>query len=78
MIGLTQPGPGAFDPTVMAIAIFLAGAILYLYLLPALIAKQCRHTSFRTILLLNLLLGWTFIVWIVVMFWANGELIWRS
>ena len=41
-----------------------------LYFLPALIAGS-RHLHERTaITLLNLFLGWTFIGWIIALFWA--------
>ena len=52
-----------------------AGAVaLLLYLLPALIAVLRRHASAGAIFILNLLLGWTVLGWIVALIWsATGE-----
>jgi hypothetical protein len=44
--------------------------LLAIYFLPAIIAGH-RHLHDRTaITLLNLLLGWTFIGWVVALIWA--------
>jgi T4 superinfection immunity protein/zinc ribbon protein len=41
---------------------------LFLYFLPAFLARN--KPNFTAILLVNLLLGWTFIGWIVALIWA--------
>jgi T4 superinfection immunity protein/zinc ribbon protein len=41
---------------------------LFLYFLPTYLARN--KSNFTTILVLNLLLGWTFIGWIVALVWA--------
>ncbi|MFO0996224.1 MAG: superinfection immunity protein [Alphaproteobacteria bacterium] len=51
---------------VMAIGI----VALLLYFLPALIAMNRRHQSAMAIFLLNLLLGWTALGWIVALIWS--------
>jgi hypothetical protein len=48
----------------------LGGAI---YLLPSLIASAKKRKNSGAILLLNLLLGWTVIGWIVALIWAATE-----
>lgn len=42
--------------------------ILPLYFLPSIIAR--KNDSFMGIFLLNLLLGWTFLGWIISLIWA--------
>ena len=43
---------------------------LAMYFMPAIIAHHRRHLSSGAILLLNLLLGWSIIGWIVCFAWA--------
>jgi CHASE2 domain-containing sensor protein len=45
-------------------------AIVAVYLLPAFVAFKRRHRNRRAILVVNLLLGWTTIGWVVAMVWA--------
>jgi len=44
--------------------------VLAVYLLPAIIANGLRRRNYDAILALNLLLGWTFIGWVVALVWA--------
>jgi len=41
-----------------------------LYLLPALISFLRRHRNYPAVFLLNLLLGWTGIGWVVALVWS--------
>jgi len=43
---------------------------LTLYLLPFLVAKYRKHPDSIAILLLNCLLGWTGIAWVVALIWS--------
>ncbi len=43
---------------------------LGIYFAPALIAGHLKHRQFTGILLLNMLLGWTFIGWVAALIWA--------
>jgi hypothetical protein len=54
---------------------FMAAGIvaLLLYFLPALIAMNRRHQNAMAIFLLNLLLGWTALGWIVALIWSFTE-----
>ena len=54
-------------PIIIALTIALACAF---YLLPAIIAAFRDHPSGWGIFVLNLLLGWSGIVWIVALIWA--------
>ncbi len=40
------------------------------YFLPALIAARRKHPQANAILMLDLLLGWTFIGWAIALVWA--------
>ena len=52
-----------------AIAIAVLGAILAVYLLPALIAGR-THPHRLAIFVINLLFGWTLVVWVGCLAWA--------
>ena len=41
-----------------------------LYFLPTIVASQYRHPRWFTILFLNILVGWTFVGWIIVLWWT--------
>jgi hypothetical protein len=51
-------------------AILLSMLGLSLYLLPALIAYQRSHINRHAIFLVNLLLGWSIIGWVVALIWS--------
>ena len=51
-------------------AIIGLGIFLGLYFAPALTAGYLNHRQFTGILLLNMLLGWTFIGWVAALIWA--------
>jgi hypothetical protein len=40
------------------------------YLLPAIVAAVRRHHNQNAIFILNVLLGWTFVGWVVALVWA--------
>lgn len=44
--------------------------LILLYLLPAIVAAKRNHHQFGAITLLNILLGWTTIGWIVALIWS--------
>ena len=43
---------------------------LYLYFIPAMVARHSRKTNFGAILALNFFLGWTLIGWVAALVWA--------
>ncbi|AWL07656.1 hypothetical protein DIR46_07095 [Massilia oculi] len=43
---------------------------LFIYFWPTLRARDVRHPAFTSIFLINLLLGWLFIPWVLVLAWA--------
>lgn len=50
---------------------FLIGCFLImLYMMPALIAYLNYHRNWKAIVVLNVLLGWTFLGWVVALVWA--------
>ena len=57
-------------------ALFLAVAVIIailLYFLPAIVADSRDHQNKIAVCALNLLLGWTFVGWVVAMVWALKE-----
>lgn len=53
--------------------LILIGSVL-IYFLPTIIAVRRKHKkNENSIILLNLLLGWTFIGWIVALIWAVAD-----
>jgi hypothetical protein len=46
--------------------------VLAFYLAPSIVAYWRRHPSAPAILLLDLLLGWTGLGWIIALIWANS------
>ena len=46
--------------------LFIAGV----YFIPAIVAYSRKLAKFKALIAVNILLGWTFIVWVVCMFWA--------
>jgi hypothetical protein len=47
--------------------------LLVVYFLPSVIAGGRGHKNYNAILLLNLLLGWTLLGWIVALVWAATD-----
>ena len=41
-----------------------------LYFIPAIVAESRKHRNSSAILILNLLLGWTFFGWVIALVWA--------
>ena len=46
-------------------------AVVLIYMLPSLIAYSREHPRRQDILVLNILLGWTLIGWILIFLWAS-------
>jgi hypothetical protein len=50
--------------------VLLVVLFLFFYFLPAVIAHARRHRHIAAITLLNLLLGWTGLGWVLAFFWS--------
>jgi RsiW-degrading membrane proteinase PrsW (M82 family) len=50
--------------------ILVPAFLVCLYLLPAFVAGKRKHKNGAAILVLNLLLGWTVLGWIIALVWA--------
>ncbi len=61
------------DPFTIIGAVLVIGVGLSLYFVPSIIASARNHPHQGTILAMNLLLGWTFFVWIALILWAIVE-----
>lgn len=59
---------GAFAGVGWAIAVFVGGLI---YMAPTLVAAGDNHANTSAILVLNLLLGWLLVPWVIALVWAN-------
>jgi Superinfection immunity protein len=55
--------------TIFASLLGLA-TILFVYFLPALVARERTHHQVLAIFMLNLLLGWTLLGWVGALIWA--------
>ena len=53
----------------LVVGFVIMGSIL-LYLLPAIVASRNSHPQKTAIILLNILAGWSGILWIVALVWA--------
>ncbi len=55
--------------------LFLMGAVIgiAIYLIPTIIAVKADHPSKAAIIVLNVLGGWTFIVWVLSLVWALSK-----
>ena len=60
----------------LPVIIFYAAAVIvpliitFIYMLPAGIALRKKHRSLGKIMLLNVFLGWTAFIWVVVFIWS--------
>ena len=50
--------------------VIIAGLLLIAYFLPSTIATRRNHNSAGVVFLVNLLLGWTGIAWLIILIWA--------
>ncbi len=50
--------------------ILILGFFGLIYFIPALMANSRKHKNFLAVFMLNLLLGWTFIGWVLALVWA--------
>jgi hypothetical protein len=55
------------NPVLTVIVGLLAIAVLFL---PAIVANQKKHKQYNSILLINILFGWTIIGWLIALIWA--------
>lgn len=71
VVSAARPASAASKAPEPSVEMVLVGvAMIVGYFLPGLVAKIRRHPSSDAILLLNLLLGWTAIVWVGALVWA--------
>ena len=63
----------AADPPNAGSSIGMLIVVFLIYFAPALIASQPRHRNRGAIAMLNLLLGWTLLGWVIAIVWAMTE-----
>jgi hypothetical protein len=61
----------AFADKVFLIAAGVLGVLLYI--LPSLVAHKRKHSQLTAIIVLNVLLGWTMLGWVIALVWACAE-----
>lgn len=44
--------------------------LVFLYISPTIVAEKRKHRNSSAILVLNLLLGWTILGWVIALIWA--------
>lgn len=54
------------------VVVVVAAIILAVYLLPSIIALANRNKR-RRVILFNIFLGWTFVMWIICLVWAYNK-----
>ena len=52
------------------LTVVLIALVLFVYFIPAFVAKKRNHLNKKAILILNIFLGWTFIGYVVALVWA--------
>lgn len=52
------------------LVILAVGVLILIYLLPYYVARTRNHPQLPAMFILNLLLGWTILVWILLLAWA--------
>lgn len=58
------------DPASLIYSIMCLLMLLFLYLLPSFIAARRNHHNGGAIFVLNLLMGWTVLGWVLSLVWA--------
>ena len=64
-----QPDPAAAGGNIVGL-VCIGLFAFFVYFLPAFIAGMRRHTNAAAIFILNLLLGWSFIGWVIALVWS--------
>jgi Superinfection immunity protein len=54
----------------LLVILFVWLCLIAIYLLPSTVAKRRRHNNRLAITVLNVLLGWSGIAWVIAMVWA--------
>lgn len=67
----TSDPAGAFSSAATVMGMLIGGTVgLVLYFAPTFVATQREHASRDGIVVLNVLLGWTVLGWIIALVWA--------
>lgn len=59
------------DLVVLGLGLVAVAIGLGLYVLPSTIASMRNHPQLVPIMILNMLLGWTFVGWVAALVWAS-------
>jgi hypothetical protein len=61
---------GYFQWPVLIVTFIFALLAIFIYMIPSILAEERRHRNLAAIVVLNLLLGWTFLGWVGALIWA--------
>jgi endogenous inhibitor of DNA gyrase (YacG/DUF329 family) len=61
---------GYFQWPVLIVTFIFALLAIFIYMIPSILAEECHHRNLAAIVVLNLLLGWTFLGWVGALIWA--------
>ncbi|MGA7500764.1 MAG: superinfection immunity protein [Isosphaeraceae bacterium] len=68
---MDEPARDVIGCLLFILLIIAIGVVAFgLYFWPTLIARQRNHPNTAAILALNLLLGWTFVGWVIALVWS--------
>lgn len=65
---IAQDNANALLGVILVIGFIVVG--FFSYLLPSFIAGMRKHQNTAAIVILNILLGWTFIGWVIALVWS--------
>ena len=54
----------------MFMALAFLAIVAFIYFMPTIVAAGNKHRSLGAVFALNLLLGWTFVFWVIALVWA--------
>jgi hypothetical protein len=66
--GIRAVAENPLDPT--TVWLLILAAVIAIYFLPTLVASARNHNNSMAIFALNILLGWTFLGWVIAIVWA--------
>ena len=55
---------------IVALIVALVLLVVFFYMLPSFVASKRRHRQVKAILVVNILLGWSFLGWVASLAWA--------
>ena len=70
VFAIPEDAQAANDSGSLGLGIVMLILLIGLYFLPAIVASNRKHLSAGAIFVFNLLLGWTFLGWVLALVWS--------